>query len=75
MNAYLMHVTTTIYRIQEYSYVQYWIIVERKPKFYLFHLGFPIVLFLTIGITTFLVPVDSGEKVTSHIMQIDITIV
>ena len=48
---------------KEFSYVAYFVHIERRPEFYLFHLALPIALFMGIGVFVFIIPPESGEKV------------
>ena len=47
-----------------YPDVTFTIIMKRRPMFYLFHLLFPCVLLTAIGLMTFCLPPESGEKVS-----------
>ncbi|KAK2160169.1 hypothetical protein NP493_1665g00015 [Ridgeia piscesae] len=44
--------------------VTFTVIMKRRPMFYLFHLLFPCVLLTAIGLMTFCLPPESGEKVS-----------
>ncbi|KAI0214300.1 hypothetical protein LSAT2_000616 [Lamellibrachia satsuma] len=46
-----------------FTYAIYFVVMKRRPLFYLFHLAFPISLFMVIGVFVFIVPPESGEKV------------
>ena len=42
----------------------YSIELARLPRFYLFHLTLPSVMLMIVGVLVFLVPSESGEKVS-----------
>ncbi|KAI0235106.1 Neuronal acetylcholine receptor subunit alpha-10 [Lamellibrachia satsuma] len=44
--------------------VTFTVVMKRRPMFYLFHLLFPCVLLTAIGLMTFCLPPESGEKVS-----------
>ncbi|KAI0231545.1 Neuronal acetylcholine receptor subunit alpha-10 [Lamellibrachia satsuma] len=49
---------------KEYNYVAYYVIMQRRASFYVFHLVLPITSLMVIGIFVFIVPPESGEKVS-----------
>ncbi len=48
---------------QEWSVVECTVIMRREAMFYVFNLGFPIILLLAIGGLSFCLPPDSGDKI------------
>ena len=46
-----------------YPDVTFSISIKRRPLFYLFHLLFPCVMITIVGLFSFILPVESGEKV------------
>lgn len=52
---------------EPYPDVTFYVLLKRKPLFYLLNLIFPCMLISTMGVLGFLLPPDSGEKVSLEI--------
>ncbi len=48
---------------QNWSVIECEVILQRLPLFYVFNIGFPIILLLAIGGFAFCLPPDSGDKI------------
>ncbi len=55
---------TKDYMISRWPVVECYVTLHRKPLFYVFNLGIPIVLLLGIGGLAFILPPDSGDKIS-----------
>ena len=57
------------YNVSEYEFseVAYTVHIQRKPLFYKFNLVFPCILLSFIGVLVFVLPAESGEKVSLSI--------
>ena len=51
-------------KLVNYSEVKFTLHIQRKPLFYKFNLVFPCILLSFIGVLVFVLPVESGEKVS-----------
>lgn len=49
---------------QSYPNVTYYIVMKRRPLFYVFNMILPSILITIVGFLGFLIPPDSGEKVS-----------
>ena len=50
--------------IKSYPNVTYYIVIKRRPLFYVFNMIMPSVLITIVGFLGFFIPPDSGEKVS-----------
>ena len=52
--------------MKKYSYpnVTYYIVITRRPLFYVFNMIMPSLLITLVGFLGFLIPPDSGEKIS-----------
>lgn len=52
---------------EPYIFINYYILIERRPLFYLFNMVMPCMLITMVALLGFYMPSDSGEKVSMGI--------
>ena len=61
---FIKHTTVYLCCPEPYTDLTYWVVIKRKPLYYMFNLIIPSVFLTATSLLVFILPVESGEKVS-----------